>query len=315
MSNKVSKLGTALRITTPKREVGDVSISFSQFSMWSKCPRQWKLTYIDKHRISEPNINLVFGTAFHETIQHYIYLMYSKSIKDADAENLNEMLLEQMMNHYGLAVSDYGKHFSNKAELTEYYNDGVAILDWLKKHRRSYFTTQDFELLGIELPLYTPVADSNVKVKLNGFLDLVLRDTRDDSILIIDFKTSRTGWRDKDKKDKVKIAQLVLYKEYLAKQYGYDVDKINIQYFIVKRKLMENSLYPQKRIQIFEPASGTVTRKKLITEINNFVSSCFNDDGTYKVDAEFPAIADKGANCKYCPFSNNQELCPKNNRI
>jgi len=44
------------------------------------------------------------------------------------------------------------------------------------------------------------------------------------------------------KADKIKASQLVLYKEYFAKQYGFDVDKIDILYFIVKRKLIEGAI-------------------------------------------------------------------------
>jgi hypothetical protein len=55
----------------------------------------------------------------------------------------------------------------------------------------------------------------------------------------------------------------------LAEQYGYDVEKVDIQYFIVKRKLIEDFAYPQKRVQIFEPASGKPTRKKLQMEIES----------------------------------------------
>ena len=41
-------------------------ISYSQLSMYSDCPLRWKLNYVDKLRISESNIYLIFGTAMHE---------------------------------------------------------------------------------------------------------------------------------------------------------------------------------------------------------------------------------------------------------
>ena len=44
-------------------------ISYSQLSMFSDCPQRWKLNYIDKKRISEPSIYLLFGTAMHEVLQ------------------------------------------------------------------------------------------------------------------------------------------------------------------------------------------------------------------------------------------------------
>ena len=192
----------------------------------------------------------------------------------------------------------------------------IAILDWVKKHRSDYFTNKGYELVGIEMPLYVQASESNEHVYMNGFIDLVLRDIEEDRIIIIDIKTSTKGWNQYAKADKIKTSQLVLYKSYFAKQYGFDEDKIDVKYFIVKRKLIDGFMYPQKRVQEFAPASGRITRKKLTTDIDTFVATCFNADGSYNTTAEYPAIGDKGLkNCKYCEFADKEELCPKANRI
>ena len=67
-------------------------ISYSQISMFSTCPHRWKLNYIDKLRVSESNIYLVFGTAMHEVIQTYLEVMYLDSVKNADLLDLKQML-------------------------------------------------------------------------------------------------------------------------------------------------------------------------------------------------------------------------------
>ena len=59
-------------------------ISYSQLSMFSECPLRWKLNYIDKLRVSEPSIHLLFGTAMHEVIQTWLEVMYNDSIKNAN---------------------------------------------------------------------------------------------------------------------------------------------------------------------------------------------------------------------------------------
>lgn len=312
-----SSLSTLFRAVAPEKKPGDVTVSYSQFSMWSSCPLRWKLNYVDKYKLGGPSINTCFGTSFHETLQWYLHTMYTTSAKAADQLDLDACLLDQMQTNYVLDVErNNNAHFSNKHELAEFYNDGVAILDWLKKRRGDYFKASGYELLGIELPLYIQASATNKHVKMNGFIDVVLRDTVNDKITIIDIKTSTGGWNKYQKADKLKASQLVLYKSYFAEQYGYDVEKIDVQYFIVKRKLIEDFAYPQKRVQIFEPASGKPTRKQLHNEINTFVSMCFNDDGSYNKDINYLAIAGKGSkNCKYCEFSNNEDLCPKANRI
>jgi hypothetical protein len=71
-------------------------VSFSQYSMWSSCPQQYKLNYIDKLGESSGNIHTIFGTGMHETIQHYLSVMYGVSKKQADEINLDKLLLEKM---------------------------------------------------------------------------------------------------------------------------------------------------------------------------------------------------------------------------
>lgn len=312
----VSNLGTLIRASIPDKKENERTISYSQFSMWSTCPLHWKLRYIDKHKLGKPSIATVFGTSFHETMQWYLKVMYNETIKKSSEINLAEMLQEQMMNNYAVAVIENNdEHFSTSTELQEYYTDGVEILEWIRKKRAVYFSSKEVELVGIELPLYVQATDSNPNVIMTGFLDVVLYDRKADKITILDIKTSNSGWNKYAKADKLKASQLVLYKSYLSKQFGLDEDKIDIQYFIVKRKLIEGFAYPQKRVQQFVPASGKPTRNKLIKEVDNFVTSCFNPDGSYKVDVEYPAIANKGKSCKYCEFSNRYDLCPKEKRV
>lgn len=315
----ISVLSQLFRATAPEKKPGDKTISYSQFAMWSMCPFKWKLTYIDKIKLGGPSIHTTFGTSFHETLQYYIHTMFNKSAKEADQINLAELLQEQIANNYLVDVHEKnnGEHFSNPTELNEFYHDGVAILDWIKRNRSKYFTNQGYELIAIELPIYVQASETNANVIMNGFLDVVLRDTKNDRILIIDIKTSTKGWSSYDKTSKLKTSQLVLYKSYLAKQYGYDEEKIDIKYFIVKRKLIEGFMYPQKRVQEFVPASGKPTRNKLIRDIESFINAGFNTDGTYKVDGTFPAVTGGKSclNCRYCEFNKLENFCPKDKRI
>lgn len=318
MPKPIVDFSTVLRITAPERKPGDATISFSQFSMYQTCPHRWKLNYIDKIRFGTPSIITTFGTALHETLQYYLYVLYQKSAKEADQLDLSELLKERMTEVYEIEVhtNNNGEHFSNSKEMHEFYLDGLDILNYIQKHRTEYFKKQDWELLGVELPLYIQASESNVNVYMNGFIDIVLRDIKNNEIHILDIKTSTRGWTKYDKANKTKISQLVLYKNYFAKQYGYDVEKIHINYFIVKRKLLEESMFPQKRVQEFAPASGKVSRKQLQAQIDTFVKDCFNEDGSKRTDREYIAFADKGGkNCRWCEFSDKFDLCPKEKRV
>jgi len=291
-------------------------ISYSQFSMYSQCPKHWELAYAKNLRTFNQSIHTIFGTAMHETLQHYLTVMYDDSVKAADAIDINDYLKDQMYTLYKEAVKKMGDHFSNKFELGEFYEDGVAILDWFKKKRSQYFSRKNEELLGIETPIYHPVNETNDKVMMLGYLDVVVRDKRDDTITIIDIKTSTRGWNKWQKADKTKTSQLVLYKKYFAEQYGFDVEKISIKYMIVKRKLIDGAMFPQKRITEFSPASGKPTRNKLTTEIKSFVDASFHADGSFNLDREYVASAGKNnKNCKWCEFKDRPDICPIKNRI
>ena len=291
-------------------------ISYSQFSMYSQCPKHWELAYAKNLRTFSQSIHTVFGTAMHETLQHYLTVMYNDSVKAADAINIHEYLKDQMYSIYKEAVEKMGEHFSNKFELGEFYEDGIAIIDFFKRKRSLYFSRKNEELIGIETPIYHPVNETNDKVMMLGYLDVVVRDKRTDTITIIDIKTSTRGWNKYQKADKTKTSQLVLYKKYFAEQYGFNVEKIDVKYMIVKRKLIEGAMFPQKRITEFSPASGKPTRNKLAQSIQSFVDSSFHQDGSFNLDREYPAVAGKNnKNCKWCEFKDRLDLCPRQNRI
>ena len=63
--------------------------------------------------------------------------------------------------------------------------------------------------------------------------DGFLKET--ETFKIIDIKTSTNGWNDYAKKDENKQFQLLLYKQYFSEQYGIPLDKIEIEFFILKR--------------------------------------------------------------------------------
>lgn len=309
--NPVYKLAVRDAKSVPRR------ISYSQWSMYERCPLSWKLAYIDGLAPFTASIETVFGTAFHETLQHFLTVMYTDSVKTADNINLSELLLDNLKKEYAKCVAEKdGEHFSNPLQLAEYHEDGVAILEWFKKRRGQYFSSRDYELLGIEMELCTQASVNNPSVYWFGFMDLVIRHKPTNTIEIFDIKTSRMGWNKYQKSDSLKSAQLVTYKTYFSEQYNVPKENINVEFFIVKRKLQENSMFPQKRIQQHRPASGTVTQRKVQKRIDDFVESCFDSEGNKNADRNYLALAGKGAkNCKWCPFKTDYENCPKENRI
>ena len=282
------------------------TVSYSQFSMWDSCPHKWYLTYVENKQPYQASIHTVFGTAFHETLQDYITVMYNESGAAADRMDLIALFQERFREVYAKEYKKAGAHFSNAEEMGEFFDDSVAILNFIKKNRNKLFTIRKMRLLGIEIPLFLNVANN---VFLKGFIDFVLYDEELDKVYIYDIKTSTRGWSDSEKKDDSKIAQILLYKEYFSKQFEVDVDKIEVEYFIVKRKLYEQSEYSIPRTQHFKPASGKNKRKQAVDNLNNFIKDCFDESGKPQVKSYIKNIGE--SSCKWCPYKDKPELCDK----
>ncbi len=284
------------------------NISYSQLSMFTQCPKKWSLQYRDGHKISEQSIHMTFGTALHEVLQHYLDVMYETSGAEADRIDIEELFEDTLRKCY---ADDYKKnkdqHFSSPKELREFFDDGKEILKFFKKQRGAYFNKKGWHLVGCEVPIVMAPNLRLNRVKYMGYLDVVMYHEPTNTFKIIDIKTSTKGWNKWNKKDESKQFQLILYKYFFSKQYNIPLENIEIEFFIVRRKVYVDGDYPQKRVQQFIPASGKVKLNKATTNLNEFISKAFNLDGSYK-DTIFGANPSKW-NCTFCPYKENTELC------
>jgi len=285
------------------------NISFSQLSMYTNCPKQWSLQYKEGRKIYNPSIHTVFGTSLHEALQHYLTVMYEESGVAADKEDIiglfEEKFREEYKNQY---KKNNSSHFSSPEEMREFYEDGIKILNHISKKRNLYFSKKGWYLVGCEIPIVMPPNKHYNNVVYQGYLDVVLYHEPTNKFYIIDIKTSTKGWNAKAKKDEIKQFQLILYKKYFSEQFGVPLEDIDIEFFIVKRKLYENLDFPQKRVQLFKPPSGKVKLNRATKAINDFINESFTKSG-YK-EREFQQNPSKW-NCRFCPFSDNPELCDK----
>ena len=252
-------------------------ISYSQFSQWDKCPQMWKLNYVDKVGTFTGNIYTIFGSAIHETIQAYLVCYYERTIKEADELPLHDILIYRMKENYKESEKRYGDNFEvTKEEMQEFFKDGLDIIEEFKKRKGSHFKKKDTELVGIEMNLNY---DLPKDMKFVGYMDVVLHDKKTGRMKIIDIKSSTMGWNKYMKADKNKTNQLLLYKHFMSKQLEISEDKIDVEYLILKRRLYENIIYPQKRIQAFSPASGKPSVNKVMTRLQEFMDECYDDKG------------------------------------
>ena len=128
-------------------------------------------------------------------------------------------------------------------------------------------------------------------------------------IYIYDIQTSKGSWSDKQKKDKTKHDQLLLYKHYFSKIYDVEISNIEVNFFIVKRKIWEKSEYPQPRVSLFSPPNGKTSVNRTLNSFDNFIKSCFDDSGKPHIKQHEKIIGEDS--CKWCPFNNDVTLCDK----
>ena len=283
-------------------------VSFSQYSMWSSCPHQYKLNYIDKLGESSSNVHTIFGTAMHETIQHYLSVMYGVSKKQADEINMDKLLLEKMRESYKTEADKMSEGTPcTQIQLEEFYGDGRRILAWLNKHMHKFYSKSGFELVGIEIPLNATIKTG---VHFIGFIDIVIRDLASNEIIIIDLKTSTMGWNQYQKADKMKNSQILLYKKYYSELFNIPLQKIKVEYQILRRKLPEDSAFPVPHVSKHVPAHGSPSVTKVYDEFMEFINTVFDDEGNFK-DIDFPKVPGAAKkNCKFCEFG-NRGICDK----
>ena len=282
------------------------TISYSQLSMYRSCPHKWALQYRDGHYQDEQSIHFTFGTAIHEVIQEWLTVLYEESGAKADEMNLENLFQEKFISLYQESYKKNNEiHYSSPEELREFFEDGVAILDFIKKKRSQFFGKRGWFLAGVELPIITEV---HPNIIYKGYIDLILYHEPTNKFYVYDIKTSTRGWNDKAKKDETKQMQLVLYKKFLNEVYGIPLEDMEVEFFIVRRKIWENSDYNIGRVQQYKPAAGRNKLSKAQKILDEFIKDCFDSKGK-PLQKEHQKII--SSMCKWCPFNENKELCNK----
>ena len=279
-------------------------VSYSQYGMWTGCQQQFKLSYIDKLGESSANIHTIFGSAMHETIQHFLSVMYGVSKKQALLLDVEGMLKEKLVEHFTTEKAKMTEGTPcTQIELEEFFGDGRQILHYFKTKLDKLYTKSGFELVSIELPLNAEVRPG---VNFVGFIDIVLKEVSSGKIIIIDLKTSTRGWNQYQKADKVKTSQMLLYKKFYSEKYNVPLDKIEVEYQILKRKISDTTEFTIPRISKFVPANGKPSVNAAWKGFMEFVDSVYNEEGVVK-QVDFPT--NKSKSCDWCEFK-TRKICP-----
>lgn len=278
-------------------QVKKKKVSYSQFANWFDCPHRWYLDCVKGLKIFDDSVHTCFGDAVHEAIQLYIESLYKRGVAVADEHDLYSI--------FKIAFEKYlieRKIIITELEKQGFIQDGDEIITAFSNvsNRIKHFPSNKYEFIGIEDEIITPIKNN---VEFICYIDLILKEKSTGRYRIIDIKTSTYGWNSYTKKNPAKYSQVLLYKAFFSKKYNVPMKMIDVEFFILKRKLMEGSSYPQSRIQCFAPAQNDKTVTNILSTFSQFVSECFNKDGTYNQEENgYPKIPGKSKkHCKYCP--------------
>ena len=240
-------------------------------------------------------------------IQAYLVCYYERTIKEADALPLEDILKYRMAENYKTDKLESEVELSiTLQDMKDFFQDGVNMITEFKKLKSGYFPKKNTELVGIEMSVDYDLPNN---MNFNGYMDVVIHHKVTGRIKIIDIKTSTMGWNKWMKKDKNKTNQLLLYKQFFSKQNGIPIDKIDIEYLILKRKLYKNMDFPQKRIQVFSPANGKPSINKVMKRLDEFISDGFTEKGNHSIKEYRKNPSTK--NCRWCEFKDKPDLCDR----
>lgn len=308
MSRKVPGIVKRVRKFKPEeiKWVFEKVVSTSQLSLWNECPEKWTLRYRDKKDPFKDNIYTIFGNAIHSAIQKFLHIMYEETIKAANEFKIFKFFKEEFLKEYREGYEKNKGHFSTPEELREFYNDGEKILEEFKKQRAKFFSKRGWHLIGCEIPIQVRPNSKNHNIIFTGYIDVLMYHEPTGTFEIIDIKTSTRGWGKYQKADDDLKNQLVLYKEFFSQMYGVPNKNINVKFMILKRKIYEESEYPQSRLQTYIPVTGPTKTNQALRGLNKFINEAFNK-GEFK---EGKAKRNPSQwNCRFCPFATDEELC------
>jgi hypothetical protein len=230
--------------------------------------------------------------------------MYGVTKKQALELDLEMMLKDKLVEHFTAEKEKLTEGTPcTREELEEFYGDGRHILQYFKNKLDSLYTKSGFELIAIEMPLNAKIKEG---VHFIGFIDIVLKDLSSGDIIIVDLKTSTSGWNKYQKADKVKTSQMLLYKKFYSEKYDIPLEKIKVEYQILKRKLIESTDYTIPRISKFIPPNGKPSVNLAWKGFMEFVDTVYDEGGLIRTD-NFPT--NKGKACNWCEFK-SRGLCP-----
>jgi len=209
-------------------------ISYSELKDWAFCAFYHKLTRIDKLSGFKGNAYTAFGNAVHSVCE-------KKLLKEEFDDE------QHFVDSFAKYISDLPADVEVDGGLVnQMVGQGKKIIPHIEEALNDYF--EDFEVLGVEIPLMEPIAEED-DYSFKGFIDGVVA-TADGKVHIFDWKTCSWGWDSRKKSDKLVTYQLTLYKHFFCQKMNIDPKNVETHFALLKRTSDKN------RVEFFRVTSG-----------------------------------------------------------
>ncbi len=263
-------------------------MKFSHSALWTyqTCPLQYRFKYVDKLPVATQSANMSFilGNSVHGTLE-FLH-------KEALWENIPTR--QAILSFYQSARDE-----EFQEALKKFWGDNPFENDFIQQNNnngkvfvsRYYDTYHPFDrdiTMQTELSITDPLTDD---ITISGKVDRV--SVKGDTIIIYDYKTSKSY--DKDNKDKVK-KQIALYGYIIQKWYKEKCKKIIWRAIYLRlENEIERELTPELMQEVINEYQTLA--QEIVTKVKSYEDSKSDD-----------LFVPKGwPHCKFCDY---QVLCP-----
>lgn len=220
-------------------------LSYSSINSWLMCGANWKFHYLDKIK-TPTSPALVFGSAFHNTVEGFIAANHQNSIETLWLEKWNEQTTT--INEAGEVAPrtdiDWG------ADTPEYHcNEGLRLLTNPEIYNGILSIKAGQDEAGIQVERKIELNVPGVPIPIIGYIDIITADG-----VPGDFKTSSKSWSE----DKAEGEIQTLFYLAAMNQMGIATpDWMFRHYIFVKTKtpkfqMMEHSHNPNQLMWLFK---------------------------------------------------------------
>ncbi len=175
-------------------------ISISRQNLWSECQAKYRFKYHYKTKSQEPEpFYFIYGKMVHKIAEEYVAAKGNTSIGEIAKSVISGKIEIEKGKKAPKLPSEYIKKLPNHLRSVERFTEQAGF-----DGEREYYFKYDL--------------DPPNKKCVTGFIDRII--VKGDQFWIIDYKTSKAGWYQKDYKNITKDIQLKCYARVVQKEFG-----------------------------------------------------------------------------------------------